>query len=206
MSSRSALLKTEYDNKSMLCLSRPSQFQIEQFIDRLKELPLSYQPTGIAREFPRGFKVDEAFAVIGHGDAAFARAKQALINWQQFDLGWVKLFPTHALVETGTVVAVLVHHLGFWSLNGCRIINVLDNDSDQPAFGFAYGTLTNHAESGEEIFEVAFNAVSQEVTYRIRAVSKPRAAFAVASYPVTRLLQSRFRRDSIAAMKRAVAE
>ena len=117
----------------------------------------------------------------------------------------MELFPTHAPVETGTVVAVLVHHLGFWSLNGCRISYLLDNDSDQ-AFGFAYGTLTNHAESGEEIFEVRCNATKQEVTYRIRAVSKPRAAFAVAGYPVTRLLQSRFRRDSIVAMKRAVAD
>jgi hypothetical protein len=44
--------------------------------------------------------------------------------------------------------------------------------------------------------------VLQEVTYRIRAVSKPRAALALAGYPITRLFQERFRRDSIAAMKR----
>ena len=189
----------------MLFFARPSPSQIEQFIDRSKELPLSYQPTGIGREFPRGLKVDEVCTVIGHGDAAYARAKQALISWQQFDLGWVELFPPLAPVETGTVVAVLIHHLGFWSLNGSRVVYVLHNESDAPAFGFAYGTLTNHAELGEEIFEVRFNAVTQEVTYRIRSVSKPRAAFAIAGYPVTRLLQSRFRRDSIAAMKRAVA-
>jgi len=189
----------------MLFFARPSPSEIEQFIDRSKELPLSYQPTGIGRGFPRGFKVDEVCAVIGHGDIAFARAKQALISWQQFDLGWVELFPPHAPVETGTVVAVLIHHLGFWSLNGSRVVYVLHNESDAPAFGFAYGTLTNHAELGEEIFEVRFNGTTQEVTYGIRAVSKPRAAFAIAGYPVTRLLQSRFRRDSIAAMKRAVA-
>ena len=59
----------------MLFFARPSQFQIEQFIDRSKELPLSYQPTGIAGEFPRGFKVDEAFAVNRSRHAAFARAK-----------------------------------------------------------------------------------------------------------------------------------
>jgi uncharacterized protein (UPF0548 family) len=99
---------------------------------------------------------------------------------------------------------VLVHHLGLWSLNGCRIVySVGDGES---SFGFAYGTLTNHAEMGEEIFEISLNPESEQVIYRIRAVSKPRAILARIGYPYTRLCQARFRRDSIAAMKRAVAD
>ena len=70
-------------------------------------------------------------------------------------------------------------------------------------FGFAYGTLTNHAESGEELFEVCLNPDSGAVVYRIRAVSRPRAALARIGYPVTRWLQARFRRDSAEAMRRA---
>jgi len=71
-------------------------------------------------------------------------------------------------------------------------------------FGFAYGTLPNHAEMGEEIFEVLLEPESEEVVYRIRAVSKPRAALARIGYPITRVFQERFRRDSIRALQRAI--
>ena len=36
-------------------------------------------------------------------------------------------------------------------------------------FGFAYGTLTNHAESGEELFEVFLDPQRADVIYRILA-------------------------------------
>lgn len=188
----------------MFFARRPSPEQIKQFIARSQDQSFSYAPIGIARESPRGFKVDESLAVVGHGLTTFKRAREALQTWRHFDLGWVVLFPEYAAVETGTVVVVLVRHLGFWSLNGCRIVYLLDTNDE--SFGFAYGTLRNHAELGEEIFEVRFDPASQEVTYRIRAVSKPRALMALAGYPITRWFQQRFRRDSLAAMKRAVSE
>ncbi len=82
----------------------------------------------------------------------------------------------------------------------------LGDRSDDTTFGFAYGTLTNHAEMGEEIFQVSISPESGEVSYSIRAASKPRAALARIGYPITRLLQARFRRESIAAMQRAIRE
>ncbi len=184
----------------------PSPHELEEFIARSRNLPLSYNPIGIAKESPHGFKVDEASAVIGRGEQDFERAKLALAEWRHFDLGWVELFPRGAAIESGSVVAVLVHHLGFWSLNGCRVVYILGDRRTGPSFGFAYGTLTNHAEMGEEIFEVSLAQESEEVVYRIRAVSKPRATLARIGYPLTRMLQARFRRDSIAAMTKAVAE
>jgi uncharacterized protein (UPF0548 family) len=72
-------------------------------------------------------------------------------------------------------------------------------------FGFAYGTLTNHAETGEEIFKVSLRPGTGEVSYVIRAASRPRALLARLGYPVTRSLQARFRRDSAAAIARAIA-
>jgi uncharacterized protein (UPF0548 family) len=80
---------------------------------------------------------------------------------------------------------------------------------DRPAqrvAGFAYGTLQDHAEAGEEIFEIAMSAETGEVTYRIRAVSRERALLAKLGFPVTRALQDRFRRDSVRAMLRFVAQ
>jgi|SRR5436190_2881955 uncharacterized protein (UPF0548 family) len=185
----------------MFLTHRPNASELENFVDHSRELPLSYHPTGIAQTGYGGFRLDTASAVIGKGRAAFVRAQQALAEWRQIDFGWVQLFPPHASLEPGTVVAVLVEHLGFWSLNGCRIVYSVGDK--QSSFGFAYGTLTNHAEMGEEIFEVSMTE-SDEVTYRISAASRPRAVLARIGYPYTRFCQARFRRDSIAAMKRAI--
>ena len=65
----------------------------------------------------------------------------------------METFPQHAPVTEGTVVAMMIRHLGFWSLNGCGIVYCVGAQHND-RFGFANGTLTNHAASGEEIFEV----------------------------------------------------
>lgn len=187
----------------MFLIRRPSKLEIAEFLARAQDLPLSYGSIGIARQNPAGFKVDETSAVIGRGELSFERARTALSNWRQFDLGWVELFPRGASITPETVVAVLVRHLGFWSLNGCRVVYSI-GDKNSSHFGFAYGTLTNHAECGEELFEVSFDPESEAVTYRIRAVSKPHLALVWMGYPFTRALQARFRRHSITAMKNAI--
>jgi uncharacterized protein (UPF0548 family) len=189
----------------MFSITRPSQTDLEEFLEASRHLPLSYDPIGIAKQSPTGFKVDQASAVIGHGQEEFERARIALTEWKHFDLGWVELWPRGAAFEPGTVVAVLVHHLGFWSLNGCRVVYGIGDMQSGTNFGFAYGTLTNHAELGEEIFEVMLEPESESVIYRIRAVSKPRAALARIGYPITRVFQERFRRDSTNALRRAIA-
>jgi len=158
---------------------------------------------GIARERHEGFHADDYVAVIGSGVDAYARAKRALLEWRQFDLGWVELFPRSAPIDPGSIVAVLVRHLGFWSLNGCRVVYRLGGANE---FGFAYGTLTNHAESGEEIFAVRFDASTGGVSYAIRAVARPQAVLARVGYPFARRLQARFRVDSARAMRRALTD
>jgi uncharacterized protein (UPF0548 family) len=188
----------------MFLTHRPSPRELEEFMAASRQLPLSYEQVGIARESPKGFKVDEASAVVGNGRQAFERARIALTKWRHFELGWVELFPRAAAIEPGSVVAVVVHHLGFWSLNGCRVVYGIGDMQTGASFGFAYGTLTNHAEMGEESFEVSLAPESEEVVYRIRAVSKPRATLARIGYPITRHLQERFRQDSIKALRRAI--
>jgi uncharacterized protein (UPF0548 family) len=186
----------------MFLRHRPSPLEVEAFIAASRQLPLSYAPIGLAGRDEARFHVDEQEVVIGLGKAAFDRAKVALTKWRHFELGWVEVFPRQAAVAPGTVVAVLVRHLGFWSMNGCRVVYEIAGD-DSREFGFAYGTLTNHAEIGEEIFKVSLRPRTGEVSYLIRAASRPRALLARLGYPVTRSLQARFRRDSAAAITRA---
>jgi uncharacterized protein (UPF0548 family) len=187
----------------MFLARRPSAHDIDRFLDASRGLPLSYGPPGVVRERNAGVRLDEQVAVIGHGRGDFERACNALIAWRQSDIGWVQVFPRHAGIEVGTVVAVLIRHFGFWSLNGCRVVYHV-GALDESRFGFAYGTLTNHAECGEELFEVFIDS-SGDVLYRIRATSRPRAALAWLGQPIVRLLQAKFRRDSAAAMKRATS-
>jgi uncharacterized protein (UPF0548 family) len=188
----------------MFLASRPPDELIQDFLQHSKTLPLSCQSVGAGQNPLAGFRIDEASGALGFGEATLLGAKRALGEWRHFDLGWVELHPADAEIDPGTVVAVLVRHLGFWSLNACRVLNVIGDRAAGPSFGFVYGTLTNHAEMGEELFEVKINSETGEVTYRIRACSKPRAALARLGYPITRSLQARFRRDSIAAMQRVL--
>ena len=141
---------------------------------------------------------------VGRGEADFERARNALERWKHFGIGWVEAFPARSSIAIGTNIAVLIRHLGFWSLNGARVLYHVGRSDGQDAFGFAYGTLTNHAESGEELFEVFIDPHTGDVNYRIRAVSWPQNPLARLGQPIVRVLQARFRRDSAIAMRRAI--
>jgi uncharacterized protein (UPF0548 family) len=188
----------------MFFATRPSRQEIGRFIKDSQALPLSYKQVGLAQGSPVGYDIDETLVTIGRGDAAFERAKAALAAWRHYEFNWVEVSPPGASIDSGSVVAVLVRHLGFWSLNGCRVLYGVGDRAVGPNFGFAYGTLTNHAEEGEEIFEVSLRPETHDVIYRIRAASRPRAALARVGYPIARVLQARFRKDSAQAMRRAV--
>jgi len=175
---------------------RPYRQTIERFIRDSQELPLSYRSVGLLHSEGVGYDVDETVARIGRGQADLNRAKANLAAWKQFDIGWVELFPRTASLEPGTVVAVLFHHFGLWFLNGCRVVYSVGDRNHGARFGFAYGTLTNHVESGEELFEVFLNPDTDDVMFRIRAMSRPHAPLARLAYPIARLLQARFRRAS----------
>jgi uncharacterized protein (UPF0548 family) len=189
----------------MFLARRPAAALIDRFLRESQNLPLSYEPVGLAGTGADGWTFDEAIGVIGRGQADFERARAALLSWTQFDLGWVETFPRHAPVGAGTVVVVLIRHLGFWSLNGARVVYEVGSRTEGPRFGFAYGTLTNHAEAGEELFEVFIDPSTNDVLYRLRAASRPRAVLARLGKPIVRALQARFRRDSLAAMTRVTA-
>ena len=123
-----------------------------------------------------------------------------------FEIPWLELCSPQTPIEVGAMVAVVVSHLGFWSINPCRIVYTLDGATNDPdaikKFGFAYGTLPAHAERGEERFTVEFNLANQSVWYDLFAFSRP-SALARLAYPFTRHLQKRFAADSKSAMQRA---
>jgi uncharacterized protein (UPF0548 family) len=116
----------------------------------------------------------------------------------------VTVVPPGKPLEVGTTVAVQTKTFGFWSLNAARIVYVIDERQIQNArFGFAYGTLPDHVERGEERFMVEWQA-DDSVWYDIYAFSRPKHPLARLGFLVTRMLQKRFARDSLVAMKAAM--
>jgi uncharacterized protein (UPF0548 family) len=72
----------------MFSARRPSPRDVEAFIARSRDLPLSYAPIGIAGQDPPGYDLDEVVARLGRGDAVFERAKAALVDFAHFRLGY----------------------------------------------------------------------------------------------------------------------
>jgi len=189
----------------MFLLSKPSDAFIQQFIASQRDLDFSFPNAVIdSMEAPRGYTVDHNRVELGNGEDVFALAVSAIKRWEMFNIGWLELMWPEAAIEEGTTVAVLAHHLGFWSLNACKIVRVIDEVEPVRRYGFVYGTLPDHAERGRERFTVEWRKDSGKIFYDIFACSRPNKLFAKLGYPFTRALQKRFARDSLQAMLRAV--
>lgn len=190
----------------MFLLRKPDEGAIARFIASQEGLPFSYPDVGATRTgvSPKGYVADRYRVKLGEGEDAFQRAADTLRGWRQFGLGWVSVHPPGAKIEAGSTVAVLARHLGFWSLNSARVVYTLDEGEPIRRFGFAYGTLPGHSEKGEELFSVEWDQVSGTVQYAVFAFSRPNHPLAWPGYPFARMLQRRFRQDSIRAMVGAV--
>jgi uncharacterized protein (UPF0548 family) len=182
-------------------LTAPSDSDIRRFISKAKDTGFSYPEVGAsATTAPAGYNVDHNRVRLGRGDGTWQRAVEAIRAWRMFSMPWVSVHWPNAPIQVGTDVAVSIHHFGFYSLNACRIVYVVDEEGPIERFGFAYGTLGEHAESGEERFTVEWNREEDSVWYDILAFSRPRQTLARLGYPLSRLLQKKFAKGSKLAM------
>jgi uncharacterized protein (UPF0548 family) len=187
----------------MFQLTRPALAEIDAFLAAQRGSDFSYPEVGATRSdsAPAGYNVDRNRVRLGVGAATFRRASDALRGWRASSLGWTSIHPIGAALLPGVTIAVVVRHLGFWSLNAGRIVYVADEERDDMSrTGFAYGTLADHAEVGEERFVVEWNRADDSVWYDLYAFSRPRHLLAWLGYPISRSLQWRFARNSKRAM------
>ena len=191
----------------MLSLRKPSANRLRDFLVAQAKLDFTYPAVGATAAVPpAGYVVDRTRIKLGEGPSVFAAAQAALRRWEQFRLGWVETWPPETPTQAGQVVAVIARLFGLWWLNACRVVYVVDEGGAVQRYGFAYGTLPGHAESGEERFTVEWREADGAVWYDILAFSRPRQLLARLGYPLARRLQKRFAGDSAAAMRRAVAQ
>jgi uncharacterized protein (UPF0548 family) len=192
----------------MFLQRKPSEEVVKRFISSQQDLSFSYAEVGATRNQSRnvdgGYNIDHNRLKLGEGGETYRRAVAALRSWHQFKLGWVTVVPSGKPLDVGTTVALQAKVFGFWSLNAARVVYVIDeSDYEKARFGFAYGTLPDHVERGEERFIVEWCA-DDSVWYDIYAFSRPRHPLVRLGFPITRMLQKRFVRDSLGAMKAAV--
>jgi len=180
----------------MFRLRRPIEQELRQWLAGAEAVPLPPAPSR------RCARRDHQRLVLGAGGECYRRACAALRRWEPFRLGWAEAFPPVAPIRVGTTVGVVVRHFGFWSLEPSRIVAVID---EAERFGFVYRTLPDHALEGEERFLVEWRRDDDAVAYERVARSRPRHLLAWLGFPLARLLQHRFARDSAAAMRRAVS-
>ncbi|HEX5106140.1 MAG TPA: DUF1990 domain-containing protein [Pirellulaceae bacterium] len=191
----------------MFTLRQPTEQRIRDYLSAQVSQAFSYDDVGCTRGEPaakRGWNIDRQRVLLGRGREVFEAAKQAISNWRMFPQEVARVcWPEPP--QTGLVVGVLykVWLLPVWILFPARVVWVMDEQVGEiHRFGFAYGTLPDHPERGEERFVVEWNDADDSVWYDLLAVSQPTHWLARIGYPYTRYEQARFRRLSAAAMRK----
>jgi uncharacterized protein (UPF0548 family) len=191
----------------VLFIRKPSPEVMRAFLLEQASHNFTYAAVGgTLTDPPARYALDHTRVKLGVGGKVFAIAKSALQGWHQFQLGWLEAWPPDTTIVKGQAIAILARSIGLWWLNACRIVAVIDDDGPIRRFGFAYGTLPKHAGSGEERFLIEWDTSNGDVWYDILAFSRPRHFLVKLGYPIVRLTQKRFGRQSAIAMRNFVAE
>jgi uncharacterized protein (UPF0548 family) len=186
----------------MWSIQKPSRAALRDFLTQQTGGAYTYDAVGRCADFhPPGFNRDVRREQIGVGDRDFQAAKAVFRRWEQFPKPWTEIFPGDAPIRPGETLVMLAWANGLWWTSACRIVYVVD---EPDRFGFAYGTLAQHVECGEEQFLIERDA-NGAISYDVRSFSRPRYWAVRLAYPLTRRLQRRFVRESIATMRDVVA-
>jgi uncharacterized protein (UPF0548 family) len=178
-----------------------STIDLQRALDRAGGDRPTYDDPGATRKepLPEGFRHDHHERRLGDG-LVFERAREGLSRWVAHAGAGVRVFPGTTVADGDTVLVLL----GFGPVQviaPCRIVYVID---EQDRFGFAYGTLPGHPESGEESFVVERDPEGTTV-FRITAFSRPATPMTRMGAPVARRVQLRVTRRYLEALARSVA-
>lgn len=170
----------------MFRIGRVSNAELLAIAESRSASEVTYSPTGgtLTGSLPSGYHHDRYETALGDGPKTFERACEGLRSWQAHLGAGLAVEPRNAPSVGSTVVAAI--QMGpITAIAPCRIVAVID---EPHRFGFAYGTLPGHPESGEEAFIIDNN--DQGVVFQIVAFSRPAAAMARLGAPVSRRIQA----------------
>lgn len=130
-----------------------------------------------------------------------AAAARALHRWAAHDGIHAHVHNGRAPLEAGTTVLVVAPFGPFEMAVPNRVVGVVD---EPRRFGFAYGTLDGHAETGEERF-LAEDLGDGCLRLSVRIHARPGSRLARLGRPVVRRLQDGATRRYLAAWAAAIA-
>jgi uncharacterized protein (UPF0548 family) len=186
----------------------PSDAELSQIAASVTDAPFTYDEVAATARpdaLPDGYHQVHAARAVGAGDQAFAVAVDGVRRWQLHRRQGYRVAPDDPPVEVGTVVAVDVPLVAVHVIATCRIAWVVD---EPDRFGFGYGTLPIHPESGEEAFVVERDPHDAAGTVRlvIAAFSRPRHPLVRLAGPVARRQQARATQGYLDALAAHVRE
>jgi uncharacterized protein (UPF0548 family) len=166
-------------------------------VDRQADKSLTYAEVGGTRQadLPAGYIHDRYSVPLG--DGSFETAKRGIREWRAHVDSGVEIFPPRVPIEPGTNVVLGIRLGPLYVIAACRIVYVFD---EVDRFGFAYGTLPEHPERGEEAFIVERDAMGQ-VCFAITAFSRPASAVTRLARPLARVVQQRATRGYLDALR-----
>lgn len=170
-------------------LTRPSQESLTALLASQLGAELSYPDVGATKtgDFPDGYHHAVWTRPAGNGPDAFAAAKARIDDWAGHRRAGATVVPAGAPIEVGTEVAIGLKAVSVWVTACCRIVWTVD---EPDVYGFAYGTLPHHPESGEESF-VARMDEAGDVIIEITAFSRGNSVLTRAAGPIGRRIQAR---------------
>jgi len=185
----------------MILFREPLTADIRDFLNDNALTAFSYPDLGCTRgrNVP-GFNTDRFRIELGSGEPTLEQAKRAMRDWRGFATDWIRLCWPYKKIVAGTVVAVLAHHYGIYSLNAARVVYVVDEPN---RFGYAIGSLTDNVVRGELLL-VVYQEGDGKVYYEFTCVSRPGHWLKWVFYPLGRQLQNRFAQDSLHALLEAL--
>jgi uncharacterized protein (UPF0548 family) len=184
----------------MFSVLRPSDQTIAERFSIRRTSELTYPGIGGTRhdQAPAGYKVNQASALIGHGEMGFQKAVQAIRDLRMLRLGWIEPVGPREQLSENSLIATLARQFGVYSLNVARVVYL--EDSEPHRFGFGYGTTADYPLAGEERFSVIIDRATQAVRFEIYSFSRPASLLMKLGAPVIRRMQRRFCREAVAAM------
>ncbi len=167
---------------------KPTTDQLKQLRSQQRQEDLTYDGVGLTLdELPVGYHHMRVTRVVGSGAAHFGRGREAIRTWKAQAALQLVLEPSvPAFVEGEVLVFALpMRPSPFWATGACRIVRIVD---EPQRFGFVYGTLPHHPETGEEAFLVHHHD-DGTVSFSITAFSNAKALPMRVSGAVGRIIQ-----------------
>ena len=170
--------------------TKPSKAQLEAIRFEQSQADVTYEGIGLTLgPLPAGYHHLHAERVVGSGADLMERGRDAIRTWTaQAELGLV-LEPTVPEFAEGSVLvfALPMKPSPLWATGACRIMRIVN---EPQRFGFVYGTLPHHPESGEEAFLV-HHRDDDTVAFSVTAFSRGKSLPMRAAGPIGRVIQRR---------------